>query len=168
VRQPKKPRKDGGGTQHRIVEQIRVKQILGEVLELILNSDESQIKRIMNSASWQIKKAILVEALELGHIEKASNLATQILNLTEVKEKKLTGDIGLNVDNNIRVLMAEITDVPYEILAQRAEQLRELRRIGASADRGGDVSAESGELLLVEDEPVQRQAGTVRKRNAKS
>lgn len=168
MREPKKPRKTGSGAQHRVVEEIRVKQILGEMLELILNSSEAEIKKVMNSASWGIKKAILVEALELGHIERANNLATQILNLTEVKEKKVTGDIGFQIDNNVRVLMAEITDVPYEVLAQRAEQLRELKRVGACADRRGDVPTKSGDVLLVEDGTVQGSSGTVRKRNAKS
>jgi hypothetical protein len=70
-----------------MVEQIRVKQILGDVLELVLNATSpAQLKKVLNSSAWQIKKAVLVEALELGHIDRANTLATQILNLTEVKE----------------------------------------------------------------------------------
>ncbi len=156
MRQPKKQRKDGSMQTHRMVEEIRVKQILGEVLELVLNATSpAQLKKVLNSASWQIKKAILVEALELGHIERANNLATQILNLTEVKEKKLSGGFGIDINQNLQILMAEITDVPFEALADRARQLADTKLIGTGADRGRDEASESGEILLVEDGAVQ-------------
>ena len=156
MRQPKKQRKDGSAQTHRMVEEIRVKQILGDVLELVLNATSpAQLKKVLNSASWQIKKAILVEALELGHIERANNLATQILNLTEVKEKKLSGGFGVDINQNLQILMAEITDVPFEALADRARQLADIKLIGTGADRGRDEASESGEVLLVEDGPVQ-------------
>ena len=62
--QPKKIRKDGTLAQHRIVEQIRVKEILGEVLDLVLESKSvTELRKVLNSASWKIKKAILVEAI---------------------------------------------------------------------------------------------------------
>jgi len=139
-----------------MVENIRVKQILGEVLELVLNATSAaQLKKVLNSASWQIKKAILVESLELGHIERANNLATQILNLTEVKEKKLSGGFGIDINQNLQILMAEITDVPFEALEERARQLREPKYIGTGADRGRDEAPESDEVLLVEDGAVQ-------------
>jgi hypothetical protein len=156
VRQPKKPKRDGRAATNRIVEDIRVKQILGDVLDLVLNATSAaQLKKVLNSASWSIKKAILVEALELGHIERANNLATQILNLTEVKEKRLSGGFGIDINQNLQILMAEITDVPFEALADRAKQLRDTKLLGTGADRGRDEASESGEVLLVEDGPVQ-------------
>lgn len=155
MRQPKKPRRDGRAATNRIVEDIRVKQILGEVLDLVINATSAaQLKKVLNSASWQIKKAILVESLELGHIERANNLATQILNLTEVKEKKLSGGFGIDINQNLQILMAEITDVPFEALEERARQLRDVKYIGTRSDRGGDEAAESREVLLVEDGAV--------------
>jgi hypothetical protein len=155
VRQPKKQRRSGRAATDRIVEDIRVKQILGDVLELVLNATSAaQLKKVLNSASWSIKKAILVEALELGHIERANNLATQILNLTEVKEKKLSGGFGVDVNQNLQILMAEITDVPFEALADRAKQLTDTKLIGTGADRRRDEASESGEVLLVEDGAV--------------
>jgi hypothetical protein len=139
-----------------MVEQIRVQQILGEVLELVLGATSpAQLKKVLNSASWSIKKAILVEALELGHIERANNLATQILNLTEVKEKKLSGGFGIDINQNLQVLMAEITDVPFAALEERAKQLRDIKLIGTGPDRGRDEASESGEVLVVEDGAVQ-------------
>jgi hypothetical protein len=155
VRQPKKQKKDGRAATDRIVQDIRVKQILGDVLELVLNaSSPAQLKKVLNSASWSIKKAILVEALELGHIERANNLATQILNLTEVKEKKLSGGFGVDINQNLQILMAEITDVPFEALADRARQLADIKLIGTGPDRRRDEAPESGEVLLVEDGAV--------------
>lgn len=162
MRQPKKQRKDGSAVQHRMVEQIRVKEILGEVLELIINATSvTQLRKILNSASWKIKKAVLVEALELGQIDRANTLATQILNLTEVKEKKLSGNIGMDVNESVQILMAEITDVPYEVLEQRARQLRDIKLIGpgrAGADRGRDEAPKSGEVLVVEDGAIHEQS----------
>lgn len=156
MRQPKKQRKDGRAATHRIVEDIRVKQILGDVLELVLNATSAaQLKKVLNSASWQIKKAILVEALELGQIERANSLATQILNLTEVKEKKLSGGFGIDINQNLQVLMAEITDVPFAALEERAKQLRDIKLIGTGANRGRDEAPESGEVLVVEDGAIQ-------------
>jgi hypothetical protein len=156
VRQPKKPRRDGRAATDRIVDDIRVKQILGDVLDLVIKTTSAaQLKKVLNSASWSIKKAILVEALELGHIERANNLATQILNLTEVKEKRLSGGFGVDINQNLQILMAEITDVPFEILADRAKQLRETKLLGTGDHRRRDETSESGEVLLVEDEPVQ-------------
>ncbi len=155
MRQPKKQKRDGRAALDRMVEDIRVKQILGDVLELVLNATSAaQLKKVLNSASWQIKKAILVEALELGHIERANNLATQILNLTEVKEKKLSGGFGVDINQNLQILMAEITDVPFEALANRARQLADTKLLGTGADRGRDEAPESGEVLLVEDGAV--------------
>lgn len=155
MRQPKKQRKDGGMQTHRMVEQLRVKEILGDVLDLVLTATSAaQLRKVLNSASWQIKRALLVEALELGHIDRANNLATQILNLTEVKEKKVSGHIGVDVNENIQVLMAEITDVPFEVLEERAKQLRERRLIGGSSNRGGDETPEPVEVLVVEDGEV--------------
>jgi hypothetical protein len=136
----------------RIVEDIRVRQILGDVLELVLNATSAaQLRKVLNSASWNIKKAILVEALELGHIERANNLATQILNLTEVKEKKLSGGFGIDVNQNLQILMAEITDVPFAALEERARQLRDAKYVGTGGHRRGDEASESNEVLLVED-----------------
>ena len=156
MRQPKKQRMDGRAATNRVVEDIRVKQILGDVLHLVLNATSAaQLKKVLNSASWSIKKAILVEALELGHIEKANSLATQILNLTEVKEKKLSGGFGIDVNQNLQILMAEITDVPFAALEERARQLRDVKYIGTGSDRGGDETAEPTEVLLVEDGAVQ-------------
>lgn len=155
MRQPKKQKRDGRAATDRIVEDIRVKQILGDVLDLVLNATSpAQLKKVLNSASWSIKKAILVEALELGHIERANNLATQILNLTEVKEKKLSGGFGVDINQNLQILMAEITDVPFEALADRARQLGDIKLIGTGPDRRGDEAPESGEVLLVEDGAV--------------
>ena len=155
MRQPKKQRRDGSAATHRMVEDIRVKQILGEVLTLVLNATSpAQLKKVLNSASWSIKKAILVEALELGHIERANNLATQILNLTEVKEKKLSGGFCIDVNQNLQILMAEITYVPFEALEERARQLRDVKYIGTGGDRGRDEASESDEVLLVEDGAV--------------
>ena len=162
MRQPKKQRKDGRKAEHRVTEHIRVKQILGEVLELVLNATSAaQLRKVLNSASWKIKKAILVEALELGHIDRANNLATQILNLTEVKEKKLSGYLGVDVNENVQILLAEITDVPFAALEERAKQLRNTKLIGHSgtgADRGRDEASESGEVLVVEDVTVHEQS----------
>lgn len=161
MRQPKKQRKDGGMQTHRMVEQLRVKEILGDALELVLNATSvTQLRKVLNSASWKIKKAILVEALELGHIERANNLATQILNLTEVKEKRVSGNIGVDVNENIQVLMAEITDVPFEVLEERAKQIkRDIKLIGTGSDRRGDEETGPEEILLVEDGPVQGRTG---------
>lgn len=158
MRAPKRQRKDNRKAEERVVDHIRVKQILGDVLELVLNTTSAaQLKKVLNSSAWQIKKAVLVEALELGQIDKANHLATQILNLTEVKEKKLTGGFGIDVNQNLQVLMAEITDVPFDLLTERANQLRlgNTKLIGAGADRRGDEAPEPGEVLLVEDGAVQ-------------
>jgi hypothetical protein len=128
-----------------MVEQIRVKQILGDVLELVLNATSpAQLKKVLNSSAWQIKKAVLVEALELGHIDRANTLATQILNLTEVKEKKISGGLGVDVNQNLQILMAEITDVPFEVLADRAKQLRDTKLLGTGPDRRRDDEPVSG------------------------
>ena len=157
MRQPKKQRKDNRRAEERVVDHIRVKQILGDVLELVLNTTSAaQLKKVLNTSAWQIKKAVLVEALELGQIDKANALATQILNLTEVKEKKLTGGFGIDVNQNLQILMAEITDVPFELLTERANQLRlgNTKLIGARSNRRGDEAPEPGEVLLVEDGAV--------------
>jgi hypothetical protein len=139
-----------------MTEQIRVKQILGDVLNLVLNATSpAQLKKVLNSSAWQIKKAVLVEALELGHIDRANTLATQILNLTEVKEKKISGGFGVDVNQNLQILMAEITDVPFEVLADRAKQLRDTKLLGTGDHRRRDETSESGEVLLVEDGAVQ-------------
>lgn len=123
--QPKPQRKSGRLAEQRVVEQIRIKEILGDILDLVANSKSiTELRKTLNSASWQIKKAILMEALELGHIERASRMATEILNLTEVKEKKISGNFGIDVNQNIKVLMAEITDIPYEVLEERAEKIK--------------------------------------------
>lgn len=146
---------DNRKAEARVVEHIRVKQILGDVLELVLNTTSpAQLRKVLNSSAWQIKKAVLVEALELGHIDKANNLATQILNLTEVKEKKVTGGLGIDVNQNLQILMAEITDVPFEALAERAKQLTDTKYLGTGSDRRGDEEAGPGEVLLVEDGAV--------------
>ena len=152
MRKPKKTKRDGRKEENAIVESIRMKQILGEVLDLVINSTSvAQLRKVLNSASWQIKKAVLVEALELGDVSKANNLATQILNLTEVKEKKISGGLGVDVNQNLQILMAEITDVPFAALEERARQLRDVKLIGTGDDRGGDETPESDEVLLVED-----------------
>lgn len=162
MREPKKAKKDGAWANHRMTEQIRVKDILGEVLELVINATSAaQLRKVLNSASWKIKKAVLVEALELGHIDRANQLATQILNLTEVKEKKISGHLGMDIHESIQILMAEITDVPFEALEERAKQLRDTKLIGYSgtgADRRGDETPESGEVLVVENGAVHEQS----------
>jgi hypothetical protein len=149
----RRPRRDGGQQEYIVTEQIRVKQILGEVLELVLSAKSpAQLKKVLNSAAWTIKKATLVEALELGNVHRANRLASEILNLTEVKKQSFEGN--LNVNENINILMAEITDVPFAILQDRATQLAELGRSGTGGDRAGDETPASDEVLLVEAETV--------------
>lgn len=151
----KKQRKDGGKQEHRQIENIRVQQILGEILELVLKCQTSrELRKTLNSSAWKIKKAVLVEALELGDLNKANRLASEILNLTEVKKAAIQADV--NVNENVQVLLAEIRDIPFEQLEQRAKKLRELRRLGDASDRRGDEASESREVLLVQDGAVQR------------
>jgi hypothetical protein len=150
----KKQRKDGGHKEHEMVERIRTKQILGDVLELVMTAESpAQMRRVLNSAAWKIKKACLVESLELEQLGRADKLASEILNLTEVKKKAIEGNINYN--ENVQILMAEITDVPYEVLERRASQLREGRFIGTGDDRRGDETPASNEVLLVEADTVQ-------------
>jgi hypothetical protein len=150
----KKQRRDGRREEHAITEQIRVKQILGDVLELVVSAKSpAQLRKVLNSASWQIKKATLVEALELNQLYRANRLASEILNLTEVKKKSIEGNINYN--ENVNILMAEITDVPFEYLEQRATQLREGGQSRTGADRRGDETPASDEVLLVEATTVQ-------------
>lgn len=149
----KKQRKDGGQTEHYMNERIRVKQILGDVLDLVLTAETpAQLRKVLNSAAWGIKKATLVEALELGQVGRANKLASEILNLTEVKKKAFEGNI--NVNENINILMAEITDVPFEVLADRATKLAESGRSRIGVDRRGDETPTSDEVLLVEAKAV--------------
>ena len=149
----RKPRRDGTAQEHYMTEQIRVRQILGDVLELVCSAKSpAQLKKVLNSASWQIKKATLVEALELNNLHRANRLASEILNLTEVKKQVFEGNF--NVNENIQILMAEITDVPFAILQDRATQLAELGRGGTGGDRAGDETPASDEVLLVEAETV--------------
>ena len=149
----KKQRKDGGAMQHYVTEQIRVKQILGDVLELVATAKSAaELRKVLNSAAWKIKKATLMEALELNQLGRADKLASEILNLTEVKKKAVEGNINYN--ENINILMAEITDVPYEVLEQRATQLRESGRGGTGVDRRGNETPASDEVLLVEAKTV--------------
>ena len=149
----RRQRRDGGQQEYIMTERIRVKQILGDVLELVLSAKSpAQLRKVLNSAAWQIKKATLVESLELGNVHRANRLATEILNLTEVKKQSFEGN--LNVNENINILMAEITDVPFEILQDRATKLAELGRSGIVGDRAGDETPASNEILLVEAETV--------------
>jgi hypothetical protein len=150
----KKQRKDGGATQHYVTEQIRVKQILGDVLELVATAESAaQLRKVLNSAAWKIKKATLMESLELNQLGRANRLATEILNLTEVKKKAIEGNINYN--ENVNILMAEITDVPFEYLEQRATALREGGQSRTGANRRGDETPASDEVLLVEAKTVQ-------------
>jgi hypothetical protein len=149
----RRQRRDGGQQEYIVTEQIRVKQILGDVLDLVLSAKSpAQLKKVLNSAAWSIKKATLVEALELGNVHRANRLASEILNLTEVKKQSIEGN--LNVNENINILMAEITDVPFGILQDRATKLAELGRSGTGGDRAGDETPASDEVLLVEAETV--------------
>ncbi|GAG30726.1 unnamed protein product, partial [marine sediment metagenome] len=111
---------------------------------------------LLNDASWKVKKAVLAEALQTGNLDKASSVATHILNLTEVKKTIL--DSNVNISQNINVLMAEITDVPYELLEARAKELqglRETKQAGTGADRGRDETPASERVLVVQDGAVQ-------------
>lgn len=174
-RKPKKQKKDGFREQHRMAEIVRAKQILGDAHELIVNcTSVAQLRKILNSASWTIKKAILLEALELGHIDRANHLATQILQLTETKKQEIRGEIGYNA--KLEVLLAEVTGVPFEVLAERAKQIKSATkqitegdggRARASSDRGGDETPESFEVLVVEDGSVQEQSLPIRNRNVR-
>lgn len=149
----RKQRMDGGLQEYIMTERIRVKDILGDVLELVLSArSPAQLRKVLNSAAWSIKKATLVEALELGNVHRANRLATEILNLTEVKKQSFEGN--LNVNENIKILMAEITDVPFEILQDRATKLAELGRSRTGGDRAGNETPASDEVLLVEAEAI--------------
>jgi hypothetical protein len=150
----KKQRKDGGQTEWVMTEKIRVKQILGEVLELVCTAKSpAQLRKVLNSAAWSIKKATLVEALELNDVTRANRLATEILNLTEVKKQSFEGNINYN--ENVNILMATITDVPFEYLEQRATAIREGGQSRVGVDRRGDETPAADEVLLVEAKPVQ-------------
>jgi hypothetical protein len=149
----RKQRKDGGQTEWVMTEQIRVKQILGEVLELVATAKTpAQLRKVLNSAAWSIKKATLVEALELNDVHRANRLATEILNLTEVKKQSFEGNI--NYTENVNILMATITDVPFEYLEQRANAIREGGQSRTGIDRRGDETPAANEVLLVEAETV--------------
>jgi hypothetical protein len=146
-------RKDGGQAEWIMTERIRVKQILGDVLELVCSAKSpSQLRKVLNSAAWQIKKATLVEALELNDTNRANRLATEILNLTEVKKQSFEGNINYN--ENVNILMASITDVPFEYLEKRATAIREGGLGGTGVDRRGDETPAAKEVLLVEAETV--------------
>jgi len=171
---PKRKRKDGGATESRVVESIRVKEILGEAYDLIMNCNSAaQLKKALNSASWTIKKGILLEALELGHIDRANYLSTQILNLTESKKQEVRADFTFN--ERIEILMAEVTGVPFDVLEQRAREIRsaqeritsgqEPERLGTGTDRGRDEAPESFEVLVLEDGSVREQSLPIRNRN---
>jgi hypothetical protein len=149
----RRQRRDGGQAEYIMTERIRVKQILGDVLELVLSArSPAQLRKVLNSAAWQIKKATLVEALELGDVGRANALSSEILNLTEVKKQSFEGN--LNVNENINILMAEITDVPFEVLQDRATKLAESGRSRIGSNRTGDETPASDEVLLVEAEAV--------------
>lgn len=149
----RKQRKDGVAMEHYVTEQIRVKQILGDVLELVATAKSAaQLRKVLNSAAWKIKKATLMEALELNQLGRANKLASEILNLTEVRKKAFEGNINYN--ENVNILMAEITDVPFEVLEQRATQLREGGQSRAGNHRRGDETPASDEVLLVEAETI--------------
>lgn len=150
----RKPRKTGAPVQDYLANTIRAKQILGDILDLVATAESAtQLRKVLNSASWKIKKAILCEALELNQLGRADKLASEILGLTEVKKKAIEGNINYN--ENVNILMAEITDVPFEILEQRATQLREGRCRRVGDHRRGDETPASAEVLLVEAETVQ-------------
>jgi len=171
---PKKQRKDGGHTAYSRVESVRAKEVLGEAHELLMSArNPEHLKKMLNSASWQVKKAILLEAIELGNIGYANNLANQILNLTEVKKQEFRGDFTYS--ERVEILLAEVTGVPFEVLAERAKQIQESKRqitdgqeagrSGDSADRGGDEAPESFQVLVVEDGAVHEQSLPIRNRN---
>jgi len=149
----KKQRKDGGQAEYIMTERIRAKQILGEVLELVCTAKSpAQLRKVLNSAAWQIKKATLVEALELNDTVRANRLASEILNLTEVKKQSIEGNINYN--ENVNILMASITDVPFEYLEQRATAIREGGQSRTGVDRRGNETPAADEVLLVEAETV--------------
>lgn len=152
-----KPRKDGGKQEDKVVRAIWLKDILQDALDLILTTkDPKTLKRLLNDASWKVKKAVMAEALQTGNLEKASSVASHILNLTEVKKASLESNI--NINQNVQVLMAEITDVPYELLEARAKEIqerREARQIGTGVDRGRDETPASERVLVVQDGAVQ-------------
>lgn len=148
-------RGDGGKQEHRVVHAIWLQEILGDALELIMTTkDTAKLRKTLNSASWKIKKAVMADALEQGDLHKANAVATYILNLTEVKKAAIEQNI--NVNENVRILMEAIVDVPYEHLEQRANQLREVKRIGIGTHRARDDEEGTGEVLLVEAESVQK------------
>jgi len=152
-----KPRKDGGKQEDKVVRAIWLKDILQEALDLIMTTtDPNRLKRLLNDASWKVKKAVLAEALQSGNLDKASSVATHILNLTEVKKAAL--DANINMNQNVNILLAEITDVPYELLEARAKELQglgEAKQVGTGADRGRDETPASERVLVVQDGAVQ-------------
>jgi hypothetical protein len=177
---PKKQRKDGGHTHFSRLETVRAREVLGDAYELILNAPSSAaMRKTLNSASWQVKKAVLLEALELGDVGRANSLATQILNLTEVKKQEVSGNVTYN--ERVEILLAEVTGVPFDVLAERAKQIKESTRlieggfIGGSeaepdrvdTDRRRDEEEESFQVLVVEDGTVQEQTLPIRNRNVR-
>ena len=91
------PTYDGGKSgKVGIAKSIRVQQLLGDVKDLVLTAESpSQLRRILNSAAWKIKKAGLVEALEMHDIGTANRLASEILTLTEVKKARVESNINI-------------------------------------------------------------------------
>lgn len=140
------------GQETKIIEAIRIKEILGDALKLLTSEDGSNLKKILNTVSWKVKKAILQEAIERGKIWQVDRLASEILNLTEVKKAALEANV--NINENVQILMAEIKDVPYEVIEQRAKQLRELKRLRARTSGTTDDGGQSGEVLVLQDGAV--------------
>lgn len=133
---------------------VWLQQVLGDTLELIMTeTDPQRLRRTLNSASWKLKKAVMADAIQAGDLRRLDQIASYILGLTEVKKAEQVHNV--NVSQNVQVLLAEITDVPFHVLEERAKQLRDLKRIGTGADRRGDEASESSEVLVVEDGVVQ-------------
>lgn len=133
---------------------VWLKQVLGETLELVMTeTDPQRLRRTLNSASWKLKKAVMADAIQQGDLRRLDAIASYILGLTEVKKAEQVHNV--NVSQNVQVLLAEITDVPFHVLEERAKQLRELKRVGAGPNRRGDEASESREILVVEDGAVQ-------------
>lgn len=139
-----------------VVNAIRAKEVLKEALDLVMAGNADGMKKRLNRASWKVKEILLKELLEQGEVYRANDMATEIIDMTE--EKKTTLNANINVSEKVLILQAAIEGVPFDVLAQRADQLR---RIGTRAHRDGDGPSGPGEVLLVEGVPVSERSSGV-------
>jgi len=130
--------------EQKMVDMVRSKELLAEVLSYIDSHRGSvaSLKKKLNNASWNIKKALLIEAIQLGEGSKMNDLASEILKITEPKKATVKGEFEINkFGEEVVMLLDDLEDVDHEKLFERAEEIRQ-SRIEAHRNKASERASE--------------------------